>query len=94
MMRCSSLATGLISPDSPTSPAKVVCWSTGASRFDDSTALTTARSMAGSLTFSPPAIFRNTSFTPSRNPALFSSTARSMFSLRVSNPVELLCGVP
>ena len=57
------------------------------------TALMTGRSMAGSLTRSPPAMLRKTSFWISLNPARFSSTARSMFMRRRSKPVALRCGV-
>src|SRR3712207_5229573 len=61
-MRCSMRFTGRISPESPISPAMQISRSTGASMFDDKIALMTAKSMAGSFTFSPPAMLRNTSF--------------------------------
>ena len=93
-IRCSIRETGLISPDKPVSPEKQISLPIGISRFEERTELIIARSIAGSFTLMPPAILRKTSFTPNLKPALFSSTARSMFSLLISKPVELLCGVP
>lgn len=92
--RCSMRLTGRISPERPTSPHRHVSLSIDMSRLEDSTALMTARSIPGSLTLSPPAIFRNTSFCASLKPALFSKTASSMFNLLASNPVVERCGVP
>ena len=63
-------------------------------KLEDRTAEMTARSQAGSLTLSPPAIFRKTSFWASLKPALRSRTARSIFSRRTSNPVAERCAVP
>ena len=90
MIRLSVWATGRISPLRPISPAKHTSEGIAKSKLDESTALITARSQAGSLTLSPPAMLRNTSFTLSLNPALFSSTARSMFRRLTSKPVALL----
>ena len=66
----------------------------GKSKLEDKTAATTARSQAGSETFSPPAMFRNTSFCPSLKPARFSSTASNIFSRRTSKPVADRWAVP
>ena len=86
-MRLSVWETGRISPLSPTSPAKQLSEGIAKSKLDESTAQITARSQAGSLTLMPPAMLRNTSLALSLKPARFSSTASSMFSLRMSNPV-------
>ena len=83
----SILETGRISPLRPISAAKHTSGDTGRSKLEERTATATARSQAGSDTLSPPAMLRKTSFAPRRKPALFSRTARSMLSLRVSNPV-------
>lgn len=64
LIRCSMRLTGRISPLRPTSPAIHTPASISASMLLDRMALITAKSMAGSLTFSPPAMFRNTSFEP------------------------------
>ena len=93
-MRCSIRFTGRISPLSPTSPAMQVSRSISVSILLDRMALMTDRSMAGSFTFNPPAIFKKTSFCASLNPTRFSSTARSMFIRRKSNPVAERCGFP
>ena len=93
-MRASILLTERISPESPTSAAKAYLLLISTSSFDDNIAATTARSMAGSSTRIPPAMLRKTSFVERRNPALFSSTASSILSRRVSKPVQLRCGVP
>ena len=98
--RCASLTRWLmrvterISPLSPTSPAMQVPGFTGWSYVLDSTLTITLRSMAGSLTLMPPAMLRNTSFCASLNPARFSRTANSMFSLRMSKPVADRCALP
>ena len=68
--------------------------SIGASTLLLNTAANTLKSMAGSVTLNPPAIFRNTSFCISLNPTRFSRTARSMFKRRWSKPVAERCGVP
>ena len=93
-MRCSIRFTGRISPDSPISPAIQTSGSIDASMLEERIALITARSMAGSFTFSPPAILRNTSFCASLKPTRFSSTANSIFIRRRSNPVAERCGLP
>ena len=86
--------TGRISPLRPTSAAKQCLVEMGSSKLDERMAAATARSHAGSLTLSPPAIFKKTSLAESLNPALFSSTARSILSRLASNPVALRCGIP
>ena len=86
--------TGRISPDNPTSPAKQHVDGIGISAFEDNTAQTTAKSIAGSSTLIPPAKFKNTSFTPIRKPHRFSSTANNIASLLKSNPVDERWGVP
>ena len=93
-MRRSMRVTGRISPLSPHSPAMATERSMGVSTLLDSTAAMTLRSMAGSVTRMPPAMLRNTSLAPSLKPTRFSSTARSMLSLRRSKPVAERCGVP
>lgn len=93
-MRCSMRPTGLISPESPTSPVMHVVWGIGMSMLLESMELITARSSAGSLTFRPPAMLRNTSLAASLNPARFSRTARSMFMRLESNPLTDRWGVP
>ena len=93
-MRCSILFTGRISPDKPISPAMQTSGSIAASILDERMELITARSMAGSLTFNPPAILRNTSFCANLNPTRFSSTASNMFIRRISKPVAERCGLP
>ena len=64
------------------------------SALDDSTAATTAKSIAGSSTFIPPAIFKKTSFAPNLKPQRFSITAKSMLRRLASNPVDDRWGVP
>ena len=64
------------------------------STFDDNMAHITARSIAGSETFSPPTLFRNTSFCANLKPTRFSSTASSMFIRLPSKPVTERWGVP
>ena len=86
--------TGRISPLSPTSPAMHTWRSMAVSTLLDSTAAITLRSMAGSVTRMPPAMFRKTSFCSSLKPTRFSSTASSMFRRRMSKPVVERCGVP
>ena len=93
-IRCSILLTGRISPERPTSPAKHIRLLIGISMFEDKTAEITARSIAGSFTFIPPAILRKTSLATSLNPARFSKTANNIFNLLRSNPVDDRCGVP
>lgn len=93
-IRCSIRFIGRTSPLRPTSPAIHQPGSMAVSTLLDSTAAMTLRSMARSVTRSPPAIFTNTSFCISLNPTRFSSTASSMFSRRCSNPVAERCGVP
>lgn len=85
---------GRISPLRPTSAAKHVPGLTGRSNVEDRIATTTARSQAVSLTRIPPATLRKTSLAESLNPALFSSTASSMLSLRTSYPVAERWGIP
>ena len=80
-MRWSTLATGRISPESPTSPAKQKSLLTGMSSFDDKIAATTAKSIAGSSIDNPPVMFKKTSFAPSLKPARFSKTANIIFNL-------------
>ena len=72
VIRWSMRLTGRISPESPTSAEKHIFGSMGISSLEESTEVTTARSIAGSSTLIPPAIFRKTSFAPSLNPHLFS----------------------
>ncbi len=86
--------TGLTSPLSPTSPAIHHPASMAVSTLLDNTAAITLKSIARSVTRSPPAIFRNTSFCISLNPTRFSSTASSILSRRWSNPVAVRWGVP
>ena len=93
-MRCSIRLTGRISPESPTSPVIQVPASIAISILEESIALITAKSIAGSLTFMPPAILRKTSFCANLNPTLFSKTASNIFIRRRSNPVADRCGVP
>jgi hypothetical protein len=64
------------------------------SKLEERIELITAKSIAGSFTFKPPAIFRKTSFWINLKPALFSNTANNIFIRRKSNPVALRCGVP
>ena len=78
----------------PISPAIQTSGSIAVSILLESIALITARSIAGSFTFSPPAILRNTSFWASLKPTRFSSTANNIFILRISNPVAERCGLP
>ena len=92
--RCSMRFTGRISPLNPTSPAMQTPSSMPVSTLLLNTAAITERSMAGSVTFSPPAMLRNTSFCARRKPTRFSSTASSMFSRRRSKPVAERWGVP
>ena len=61
-MRCSMRFIGRISPERPTSPARQIPFGISMSRFEERIAEITARSMAGSFIFSPPAMFKNTSF--------------------------------
>ena len=63
-------------------------------KVKESTALTTAKSTAGSSIFNPPATFINTSLAPNLNPQRFSNTANNIFSRLVSKPVDERCGVP
>jgi len=90
LILCSILETGLISPDKPISPAKHIFLLIEKSIFEDNIAAKIAISVAGSVTFNPPAIFRKTSFVESLNPALFSKTAKSIFNLLMSKVVLLL----
>jgi len=55
-MRCSIRETGRTSPVNPISPARHKSLETERSKSDESTAAITAKSIAGSLTFNPPAI--------------------------------------
>lgn len=73
---CSTRLTGLTSPLSPTSPHMHHPVSRGVSTLLDSTAAITLVSMAISVTRSPPAILRKTSFCISLNPTRFSNTAK------------------
>ena len=57
------------------------------STFEERMAQITPRSIAGSSTLIPPAIFKKTSFAPSLKPQRFSKTAKSIESLRKSKPV-------
>ena len=93
-MRCSMRFTGRISPDRPISPAMHTSGSMTVSMLLERMALMTARSIAGSFTFNPPAILRNTSFCASLKPTRFSNTASSIFMRRMSNPVAERCGLP
>ena len=93
-MRWSMRVTGRISPDKPTSAAKHILDAIGISSLLESIAHTTAKSIAGSSTRKPPAIFKNTSFIPNLKPQRFSSTASNILSLRKSKPVLERCGVP
>ncbi len=93
-MRCTIRLTGRTSPLNPTSPAKQMSLGMPVSTLLDKTAAITLRSMAGSVTRMPPAMFRNTSRWGNLKPTRFSSTARSIFSRRKSNPVAERCGVP
>ena len=86
--------TGRTSPDKPTSADSAMFLAIGKSALEDKTAATTAKSIAGSSTRIPPAMFKNTSFAPNLKPHRFSITASNMFNLRKSNPVEERCGVP
>lgn len=70
-MRCSMRFTGRISPDRPISPAMHTSGSMAVSMLLERMALMTARSIAGSFTFNPPAILRNTSFCASLKPTRF-----------------------
>ena len=87
---CSIRLTALTSPDRPTSPAKTVSEGSAISILDESIAITTPKSIAGSATFIPPAIFINTSLVANLNPTRFSRTASNIFNLRPSNPVAVL----
>ena len=78
-MRCSTLFTGRISPDKPTSPAKQKSFPIEISSLLDKIAATTAKSIAGSSTEIPPVTFKKTSLVPNLNPARFSKTAKIMF---------------
>ena len=93
-MRCSMRFTGRISPDRPISPAMHTSGSMAVSMLLERIELMTARSIAGSFTFNPPAILRNTSFCASLKPTRFSNTASSIFMRRMSNPVAERCGLP
>ena len=93
-MRCSIRLTGRTSPLSPTSPHIHQPCSIAVSTLLLNTAASTLRSIAGSVTRKPPAMFRNTSFAINLKPTRFSITARSIFSLRWSKPVAERWGVP
>ena len=93
-IRCSIRLMGRISPERPTSPAIHTFFSMAMSTLDDRMAEITARSMAGSLTLSPPAMFRKTCFCAILKPARYSSTASNILSRRMSKPVQERCGVP
>ena len=67
----STRVTGRISPLKPTSAANVILGEMAISSFEERMAQITARSIPGSSTLIPPAIFRKTSFAPSLNPHLF-----------------------
>jgi hypothetical protein len=67
---------------------------TGISSSDDTIEMQIAKSMAGSSTLIPPAIFKKTSCVPMRKPQRFSSTASNMFNRFWSKPVGVRCGVP
>ena len=88
-IRWSTLVTGLTSPANPISAAKHIDLSIEISIFEDNTAATTAKSMAGSSTLIPPVIFKNTSLAPNLNPARFSRTANIIFSRLALYPVAL-----
>ena len=66
-MRWSMRVTWRISPERPTSPAMHTCFLIAISTLLDKMAHITAKSRAGSLTFSPPAMLRNTSTRSCRN---------------------------
>ena len=91
-MRASTRATERTSPPSPTSPTKTASVGSGRLRTDDATAAMTARSAAGSVTFSPPATFRKMSCPAAEMPARRSRTQRSMASRRLSKPVATRWG--
>ena len=93
-MRCSMRFTGRTSPLNPTSPAMHQPASMAVSTLLESTAAMTLRSMAKSVTRSPPAMLMNTSFCMSLKPTRFSSTASNMLRRRWSKPVAVRCGVP
>ena len=73
-----SIQTERISPERPTSPAKQWPGGTVKSSNEEIIATTTAKSMAGSVTLIPPAIFKKTSDCPKKSPHRFSSTASNM----------------
>src|SRR5687767_7104911 len=91
---CSMRCTARISPLNPTSPAKQTESGSGTSSYELSNAHNTAKSMDGSSTFNPPAIFRKTSFTPKWKPPFFSKTASNNCRRRRSKPETVRCGVP
>ena len=93
-IRCSMRLIGRTSPLRPTSPAMHHPASIAVSTLLDNTAAITLKSMARSVTRSPPAIFTKTSFCVSLKPTRFSRTASNMFRRRWSNPVAERCGVP
>ncbi len=66
----------------------------GISSLLERTAQTNAKSIPGSSTFIPPAMFKKTSFTPNLNPQRFSNTASNIDNLLKSKPVDERCGVP
>lgn len=78
-IRCSIRFIGRTSPLRPTSPAIHQPGSMAVSTLLDSTAAMTLRSMARSVTRSPPAIFTNTSFCISLNPTRFSRSRGSFW---------------
>ncbi len=82
------------SPESPTSPKIVVVGGIGFLRKDEAIAVSTARSVAGSVSFIPPTTFMKTSWFWRLSFPCFSRTAIRIWSLFKSNPFAVLLGYP
>ena len=87
------LETGLISPDNPTSPRISVLGLALTPLAEETAAMHTARSVAGSDTLRPPITFTKQSFVVRPSFKSFSQTARSMSTLPLSGPDVILCGL-
>ena len=85
--------TGLISPESPTSPAKQKPSAMAMSSFEDKIAATTAKSIAVSSTEIPPVTFQENVFCSQSKPARFLKLLKSCSNVWHCNLV-LRCGVP
>src|SRR5881396_688722 len=91
--RASERPTARTSPVSPTSPHTTTSSASARPRAEEATAATTARSAAGSSTRSPPATFRNTSWSWSGSRMRFSSTASRSATRPGSRPMAVRRGM-